>query len=384
MKTRQELEQDEVTTLKPYAVTAQSSLGRKHKEDEHPYRSAFQRDLARVVHTSAFRRLEYKTQVFVNHEGDYYRTRLTHSLEVAQISRTIARALGVNEDLTECVSLAHDLGHTPFGHAGQDVMSKLMKDHGGFEHNRQSFRIVTQLENPYPDFPGLNLCYETLEGITKHTQTYRYADGSEFQKLGYPSLEAQIANFGDEIAYNNHDIDDGLKSGLISMDDLQNVAVWKRYADAVQSKYANLTEHQTKRQIVKSVINHFVTDLLTVTTQNIQDRGIQTLEDIRKNGENLIAYSDEAKMLNAELKQFLFQNLYRHHRVERMHTKAVHVIEDLFNEFVKRPTTMPKSFVSSYNKSVPVERIVCDYIAGMTDRFAYAEHAKLFNPEVHI
>ncbi len=261
MKNRQDLEQSEKLTLKPYAVLSAHSEGRLHPEPEHEFRTAFQRDRDRIIHTSAFRRLEYKTQVFVNHEGDYYRTRLTHSLEVAQIGRTIALALGVNEQLTEAICLAHDLGHTPFGHAGQDAMAELMKPYGGFEHNKQSFRIVTQLERPYPDFEGLNLTYEVLEGITKHSSEYDMPDGSLFVRAGYPCIEAQIANLADEIAYNNHDIDDGIKSGLLSFDDLEHVTLYREAKESIQN-FTSLSDKQKRRLIVKNIINSLVMNLI--------------------------------------------------------------------------------------------------------------------------
>ncbi len=384
MKTRAELEHDEEKTLKPFAVLAKNSLGRKYQEPEHDYRTAFQRDLGRVVHTSAFRRLEYKTQVFVNHEGDYYRTRLTHSLEVAQIARTMARALGLNEDLTEVICLAHDLGHTPFGHAGQDVMAELMRDFGGFEHNQQSFRIVTQLENPYPEFAGLNLCFETLNGITKHQQKYFFADGEEFQKTGYPSLEAQIANSADELAYNNHDIDDGLKSGLIDLAGLSFVPLWAQTMAHLHQKYPHLNEREQAHLNVKSIINFLVTDLVTTTTKNIADAGILTQADVQTRGKSIVGYSETTKALNAELKRFLFENLYRHYRVERMALKAKQVIRELFAAYQAHPKILPPQFVQSYKGKPPFERIVCDYIAGMTDRFAYEEQAKLFDPKVRV
>lgn len=384
MKSRTELENDHNLCLKPFAVPNTSSCQRQHDEDEHDYRTAFQRDLARVVHTSAFRRLEYKTQVFVNHEGDYYRTRLTHTLEVAQIARTIARALGVNEDLTEVICLAHDLGHTPFGHAGQDVMSELMKNHGGFEHNQQSFRIVTQLENPYPDFKGLNLTQETLEGITKHKQKYFFHDNTEFKKTGFPSLEAQIANISDEIAYNNHDIDDGLKSGLIDIKGLSQVTLWAESWKIIDQKHPHLNERDQTRLCVKFIINRLVTDLLENTTLNIKNNAIQTQSDVKTKGLALVSYSQNMQARNAELKRFLFENLYRHYRVERMALKAQSVIRELFNAYLNHPQILPPFFLNAYPKTTPLERIICDYIAGMTDRFAYEEHSKLFDPKVRV
>jgi len=380
MRNRNHLEELESQTLAPYAAFSAQSKGRMYPEKEHDYRTAFQRDRDRIVHTSAFRRLEYKTQVFVNHEGDYYRTRLTHSLEVAQIGRTIARALGVNENLAEAICLAHDLGHTPFGHSGQDIMAKLMKDHGGFEHNKQSFRIVTVLEKPYPQFPGLNLTYEVLEGITKHASEYDMPDGNLFVKEGYPCIEAQIGNFADEIAYNNHDIDDGLQSGLLKLEELKNIEIWQTNYEKVKNQHNNLSDKQIRRIMVKSIINQLVTDLITYTTSQIQNLNIKTIDDVRKHGKDLVGFSPEIKKMNTQLKRFLFDKLYRHYRVERMAEKAQRVISQLFKAYTDNPKILPSQFLDEYDQSESFERIVCDYIAGMTDRYALDEYAKLFDP----
>ncbi|MCP5464342.1 MAG: deoxyguanosinetriphosphate triphosphohydrolase [Deltaproteobacteria bacterium] len=376
-----QLEQNETQTLAPYAATCAKSLGRQHKEDAHPYRTAFQRDRARIIHTSAFRRLEYKTQVFVNHEGDYYRTRLTHTMEVAQIAKTIARALGLNEDLAESISLAHDLGHTPFGHAGQDVMALLMKEYGGFEHNKQSFRIVTELETPYPQFRGLNLSYEVLEGILKHATEFDHPDGSTFVKEGYPSIEAQLANIADEIAYNNHDLDDGIKSGLISFEILKDVSLWDEAFQSINKAHQNLSNKQIRRLTVKTIINTLVTDLINETSKRIADNGIASIEDVRQKGKGLVGFSDDIKKKNTELKRFLFENMYRHFRVERMATKAQTVLKQLFNAYTQNPKTIPSDFKDKYKgRNIEEHRLICDYIAGMTDRFALEEHSKLFDP----
>jgi len=380
MRTRKELEQIENQTLAPYAAKSSESHGRLHDEKEHGYRTAYQRDRDRIVHTSAFRRLEYKTQVFVNHEGDYYRTRLTHSLEVAQIGRTIARSLGVNENLTEAICLSHDLGHTPFGHSGQDAMAELMKDHGGFEHNKQSFRIVTLLEKSYPEFDGLNLSYEVLEGITKHASEYDMPDGTIFMKEGYPCIEAQICNFADEIAYNNHDIDDGLQSGLLLFEDLEEVEIWRSNFDRIKKEYPTVDERQLRRLTVKSIINLLVTDCITYTTARIEELKIKTIKDIRDRGNDLTGFSPETRKLNAQLKKFLFTKLYRHYRVERMTEKAKRVIKELFVAYTKNPSTLPTDFKKNYKAEETIERITCDYIAGMTDRFALDEYSKLFDP----
>lgn len=380
MRTRSQLEELENKILEPYAVKSSESQGRQFKEKEHDYRTPFQRDRDRIIHTSAFRRLEYKTQVFVNHEGDYYRTRLTHTLEVSQIAKTIARALGLNEDLSEAICLAHDLGHTPFGHSGQDIMSELMKDHGGFEHNKQSFRIVTFLERRYTQFVGLNLTYEVLEGITKHASEYDLPDGTIFLKEGYPSIEAQICNFADEIAYNNHDIDDGLKSGLLLGKDLEKIAIWNVNFAKVMKDNPDADHKQQRRITVKSIINHLVTDLIDYTNSQIAALKLTSHEDVKLRGKDVVGFSPEVRKLNAELKKFLFKKLYRHYRVERMAEKAKKVISDLFTAYTKNPNTLPSDFKESYDQATVIERIVCDYIAGMTDRFALAEYSKLFDP----
>jgi len=384
MRTRKQLEELEKQGLEPYAAVSSQTKGRLYPENEHDYRTAFQRDRDRIVHTSAFRRLEYKTQVFVNHEGDYYRTRLTHTLEVAQIGRTIARSLGINENLTEAICLAHDLGHTPFGHSGQDVMAELMKNHGGFEHNKQSFRIVTVLESPYPQFTGLNLTYEVLEGITKHASEYDMPDGSVFIKNGYPSIEAQIANFADEIAYNNHDIDDGLQSGLITLEDLQSVQIWRENHQNIIKNFTKLNVKQQRRMMVKAILETLVTDLIKNTQIQIEKLNIKTIADVRERGKNLVAFSPEIKAKNIELKKFLFEKLYRHYRVERMAEKAKRVLTELFHTYVNNPKILPPDFKNDYSENEAITRVVCDYIAGMTDRFALDEYTKLFDPRVKV
>lgn len=386
MSIREHLEELENQNLAPYAAKSGKSEGRMHSEEEHPFRTRFQRDRERVIHSRAFRRLEYKTQVFVNHEGDYYRTRLTHSLEVAQISRAISRALSLNEDLAETVALAHDLGHTPFGHSGERVMNRLMKEYGGFEHNRQSFRVVTFLEYRYPDFPGLNLTYEVLEGITKHKSEYDLPDGSLFQRQGYPSLEAQLVNIADEIAYNNHDVDDGLKSGMIALDSLKDLKLWEENFQKIKKKYPTISQRLQISQTVRTLINTVVTDLVNQTTQNIKDLGIKSFEDVQNKGKNCVDFSPEVKKLHQELKRFLLENLYRHYRVIRMAEKAERIMTQLFKAYAKNPRVIPPNFLRRYSldgandKKEPNERIVCDYISGMTDRFALDEYKKLFDP----
>lgn len=384
MRTRPDIEAIESKSLATYACQSGESLGRHYPEPEHEYRTAFQRDRDRIVHTSAFRRLEYKTQVFVNHEGDYYRTRLTHSLEVSQIARTIARAMGLNEDLTDAICLAHDLGHTPFGHAGQDVLKELMQDHGGFEHNEQSFRIVTYLENPYPDFPGLNLSYEVLEGIMKHANQYDLPDGTHLVKKGYPSLEAQLCNIADAIAYNNHDIDDGLKSGFITIGQFRDIPLWETRYQTVKNTHANITFHQQVRMTVRLIINDLVRDLIDHSEREISARHIKSLNDVREHGKNIISFSEPVKNELSQLKKFLFANLYRHWRVERMSDKAGRVLKALFNAYRDNPRIIPGDFKNRYVNDESTERIICDYLAGMTDRFALDESAKLFDPYTRV
>lgn len=393
MITRRQFEELERKSLAPYAVRSGESEGRMYAEEEDPYRTRFQRDRDRVVHSRAFRRLEYKTQVFVNHEGDYYRTRLTHSLEVAQISRSVARTLQLNEDLSEIISLAHDLGHTPFGHSGQDIMNNIMKNHGGFEHNHQSFRVVTLLEDRYPNFPGLNLTYEVLEGITKHHTSYDLPQGGIFERRGYPTLEAQICNFADEIAYNNHDIDDGLKSGMLDLDSLKKVELWQSNFEKIKKKYASSPLRVQISQGVRSLIHILVTDLVEQTAKNIDAKKIRSLDDVREKGKGCIDFSPSIKKQGQQLKQFLWDNLYRHYRVIRMADKAERIITELFKAYVNNPKILPPSFLRRYDQrkgnpaakasagdGFAIERVVCDYIAGMTDRFALDEYKKLFDP----
>lgn len=379
MRTREQYEKLEKTMLAPYASLSGESLGREYKEEEHPYRSRFQRDRDRIIHSKAFRRLEYKTQVFVNHEGDHYRTRLTHSLEVAQISRSIARMLCLNEDLAEAIALAHDLGHPPFGHSGQDVMNVLMEGHGGFEHNRQSLRIVTLLEKPYSAFPGLNLSYEVLEGISKHFTEYDLPQGRGFVREGEPSLEAQLVNLADEIAYNNHDLDDGLRSGMICLDQLRQVQVWQENFERISLGMSGESNKLKARATVKELINLFVTDLIHQTEKNIEERKIKNLEDVRKKGTQLITFSEKLKKQTVELKRFLFSNLYRHYRVERMAIKAERILKDLFSTYLQDPKILPSEIFDKAPEQ-DSHRTICDYVAGMTDRFALEEHDKLFNP----
>jgi dGTPase len=364
--------------LAPFGMRSAASRGRRYPEEEHPLRTRFQRDRDRVVHCSSFRRLEYKTQVFVNHEGDNYRTRLTHSLEAAQIGRTVARVLGLNEELVECLVLGHDLGHTPFGHSGERVMNELMREHGGFEHNRQTLRILEQLEQRYPNFPGLNLTWEVREGIIKHQPDSDASAPEEYARGEAPALEAQLVDFIDEIAYNNHDVDDGLSSELVSVEQLREVALFREAHDRVLAE--GIEDARIRRHaVVRRIINGCTEDLIHATLSTLEHEGIQSLDDVRKAGRRLVSYSQEMAERVKELKTYLFQNLYRHFRVVRMGDKAGRVVRDLFLAFVAEPLQLPPRFQERVADE-GVHRVACDYIAGMTDRFAVDEHRKLFDP----
>ena len=366
--------------LAPYASKSCNSRGRVHKEEEHAYRLCYQRDRDRIIHSAAFRRLEYKTQVFVNHEGDYYRTRLTHSIEVAQIARTIAYALRLNMDLTEAIALAHDLGHTPFGHAGEEVLNELMAKSGGFNHNLQGLRVVDYLEERYADFPGLNLSWEVREGIVKHSSVFDIAVKiKEFFPEKMPSLETQVVDIADEIAYDNHDLDDGLTSGLIKESDLDGLEIWKKINHKINQKYAKITSNCRKYLIIRGLIELQVTDLIQHTQSEISRLKIKKYTDPQKVGCRLVKFSQEIKELRKPLRQFLLQKLYHHYRVVRMSTKAKRFIRELFCEYLKRPEQLPSEMQFRIPKE-GVRRVVCDYIAGMTDRYALDEYKKLFNP----
>jgi dGTPase len=365
--------------LAPYAARAELSRGRRHAEPDAPGRSVFQRDRDRVIHSSAFRRLEYKTQVFVNHEGDLFRTRLTHSLEVAQIGRAIARQLGVNEDLVEAISLAHDLGHTPFGHAGQDALHDCMKEHGGFEHNLQSLRVVDELEERYGGFNGLNLAFETREGILKHCSLENARKlgeiGERFLRKRQPSLEAQIANLADEIAYNNHDIDDGLRSGLLQLAQLEDVPLFARHAREVRAEFPGIGERRMVNETVRRMINALIVDLATETARRIRSAQPASIDDVRQAGP-LAAFSPDVRKEADALKAFLLHNLYRHFRVMRMTTKARRVVTELFHAFHDEPRLLPLDHQA--RAAEDRARAIADYVAGMTDRYAMKEHQRLF------
>ncbi|MET0555457.1 MAG: deoxyguanosinetriphosphate triphosphohydrolase [Vicinamibacteria bacterium] len=375
-------EEHEDRQLAPYGMRSAASRGRRYAEPEHTLRTAFQRDRDRVVHSSSFRRLEYKTQVFVNHEGDNYRTRLTHSLEGAQIGRTVARALGLNEELTETLVLGHDLGHTPFGHSGEKAMDELMRDHGGFEHNRQTLRILELLERRYPEFPGLNLTWEVREGIIKHQPESDPAAPEEYAPGEAPTLEAQLVDFVDEIAYNNHDIDDGLTSGMITVEQIRAVALFRAAHDEVSSRGIADTRI-VRHQVVRHIIDRCTRALLASTLHNLAEARVETVDDVRRAGRRLVAYDPEMGALVRELKDFLLKNLYRHFRVVRMGDKAGRILRDLFGAYAGEPLQLPPR----HQARIPAEgihRVVCDYIAGMTDRFALDEHRKLFDPLVPV
>jgi len=368
--------------LASYAMRDALSRGRKYGEDEHPYRTPYQRDRDRIIHSAAFRRLEYKTQVFVNHEGDYYRTRLTHSLEVSQIARTIAKALRLNEDLTEALALAHDLGHTPFGHAGEEVLNRLMKSHGGFNHNLHTLKIVDELEERYPGFPGLNLTWETREGIVKHTTRFDKAHiPKELAPGEQPTLEAQIVDIADEIAYDNHDLDDGLTSGLIAEAKLNAVPLWGRMRAQIERRYPDLSEGLKKYQIIRRLIGLLVDDCIAESQRRLAAYHIQSVKDAKRRRERLIDFSSKTKKIRQPLRDFLKKELYQHSRVNRMSDKAKRFIKEIFLVYVNNTSMLPqerrdKITQKKQNKYV----VVCDYIAGMTDRYALDEHKKLFDP----
>jgi len=376
--TRQQLEDIEDKSLAPYGMRSKDSKGRAYLDGEPDYRTSFQRDRDRILHTTAFRRLEYKTQVFLNLEGDYFRTRLTHTLEVAQIGRTLARALGGNEDLVESICLAHDLGHSPFGHSGEVALARLMKDFGGFDHNKQSLRIVTELEQRYPEFPGLNLTWEVREGMVKHESEYDISDAREFSPELRGNLETQIANVADELAYTTHDLDDGLRSGMITPQTLDGVALWEILRETYKWQGEVLDEIERHRMI-RQLVGLMVTDMLKATETRIKESKVKSALDIQKLKHNIIGYSEEMQRRNREIKDLLYRKLYRHFRVVRMQVKAERVISDLFNAYRAEPAILPDHVQSLVDKR-GLERTICDHIAGMTDRYAIEEHQKLFNP----
>jgi len=379
MLKRKEFEKREDSFLAGYAMRSKNSRGRVYPEPEHPYRTAFQRDRDRVIHSTAFRRLEYKTQVFVNYEGDYYRTRLTHTLEVAQIARTIARALRLNEDLVEAISLAHDLGHTPFGHAGEETLHKLMQAHGGFEHNRHGLRVVDYLEERYADFKGLNLSWEVREGILKHTTAYDQPEIEEFKNYKSATLEAQVVDVADEIAYDSHDLDDGITSGLIDLRDLNEIGLWRQAEEQISKRHSRLKDEIQKYQIVKFLINLQVKDALKQTEQKLKRFNIHFVDEARNHSEKLLTFTPTLAKKRNQLRQFLNQKLYQHYKVVRMSDKARRFIQELFQCYLANPEQLPPTSRGRL-ETEGVHRVVCDYIAGMTDRYAQKEYRRLFQP----
>ncbi len=376
--TRKELEAIEDQSLAPYGIRSKNTKGRCYPEEEPEYRTVFQRDRDRILHTTAFRRLEYKTQVFINYEGDYYRTRLTHTLEVSQIGRTIARALGANPELTEAICLAHDLGHPPFGHNGEATLARLMKEHGGFDHNRQSLRIVAKLEQRYPEFPGLNLSWEVREGIVKHESEYDIADAREYDADLRGHLEAQITNVADELSYTAHDLDDGLRSGMINASMLEGITLWEILVESVHW-HSSVLDDLSRHRIIRNLIDMEVSDLVYTTDKQLRESGVHSVNELQKLPYNVVSFSEEMSQRNRQLKDFLYAKLYRHHRVVRMAVKAERIISDLFNAYLREPAILP-DHIQELTEERGLDRTVCDYIAGMTDRFAVEEYQKLFDP----
>jgi len=377
--------------LAPYAAHDATTRGRRHPEPDPEYRGQYQRDRDRIVHSNAFRRLVYKTQVFVNHEGDLYRTRITHSLEVAQIARTIARALGLHETLTEAICLAHDLGHTPFGHAGQDALNESMRDYGGFEHNLQTLRVVDELEERYAEFPGLNLTFETREGILKHCSLQNARQlgdvGERFLNRQQPSLEAQLANLADEIAYNNHDVDDGLRAGLIQVEELSQVSLFAREYATVHERYPEAPPRRKIHETIRRMIDRIVQDVIRTTAASLEQAAPRSIDEVRAAPGRLVLMSDAVRMEHVELKQFLRERVYRHYRVLRMTTKARRVLHELFEVLMKDVALLPPEHRDAAIRGEASDgangraRVVADYVAGMTDRYAILEHRRLFYPE---
>ncbi len=379
MLKRRDLEKQE-ELLAPYAQKSRFTKGRVHKEEEHKYRSCYQRDRDRIIYSTAFRRLEYKTQVFVNHEGDYYRTRLTHTLEVAQIARSIARGLRLNEDLVEAISLAHDLGHTPFGHSGEDALHDIMRDHGGFDHNIQGLRVVDLLEDRYPEFPGLNLSHEVREGIIKHSTPFdKPRPAIPFESKGSPILEIQVVDIADEIAYDNHDLDDGITSSLIKEEDLSGIKIWSDKEKEIKKLYPGIKGEVKKYQIIRSLINAQVTDILNQSESNIKKFRIRKVDDTVKIPERIITVSKPMRALRGAMREFLTDNLYHHYRVVRMSNKATRFITSLFNVYLDKSEQLPPT-TQGRLKNEDQYRVICDYIAGMTDRYALDEYKKFFEP----
>jgi dGTPase len=381
IRSRQQLEAVEAASLAAYASRSAESRGRAHPEPESATRTAFTRDRDRIIHTTAFRRLMYKTQVFVFYEGDHYRTRLTHTIEVAQLGRSLARGLGANEDLTEAICLAHDLGHPPFGHAGEHMLNELMAGHGGFNHNTQSYRIVTELERRYPDFAGLNLTYETREGMLKHETDYDVSEATEYEPDKRASLEAQLANLADEIAYNAHDLDDGLRAGLFTLSDLEELDIWRALREKAGWQPGQPFTSIHRHEIIRELIGRSVLNVLTRTGETLAVNGIDSAAKLQDHSENVVGYSAAFGEMVRDLKRFLYDRMYRHYRLVRMQTKAERFVAGLFEAYVKEPHMLPAETQALLDEA-PLPRIVADYIAGMTDRYALDEWQKLYDPYI--
>jgi dGTPase len=369
--------EDEV--LAPYAMRTRQSRGRRHRDEPHPYRTPYQRDRDRIVHSTAFRRLMYKTQVLVTQTNDHHRTRLTHTLEVAQISRTIARQLGLNEDLTEAIALAHDLGHPPFGHAGEEALKECMREHGGFEHNRHGLRILEYLEYRYADFPGLNLSWEVLEAQAMHSKDRMAPEIRPFLDAGQPLLEAQVVDAADSLAYNTHDLDDALSTGLVSLPDLRDVEFWQTADEMVRRKYASIGPLQFQPAMVRALIDFQVSDLLQNARTRLRDEKIRSVGQVRTHPSLLVTPGQRVQELKSRLEGFLHERVYRHYRVMRMATKGRRFLEHLFEEYRRVPAQLPERYSRRAAES-GLERAICDYLAGMTDRFAQDEYLRLFQP----
>jgi len=378
MLTRRDFEAREQRELAPYAAKSAASRGREHPESEHVYRTAYQRDRDRVVHSTAFRRLEYKTQVFLTHEGDFFRTRLTHTMEVAQIARTLARALNLNEDLTEAVALAHDLGHTPFGHSGEEALAELMRDHGGFEHNRHGVRIIEYLEHPYPQFRGLNLTYELRECMAKHVTRFDQPKPEGFE-AGQPPLEGQVVELADSIAYDSHDLDDAIAMGIVTPSDLANLAIFKQAAADFATSLADLTDDQRIRRIAKLLIDLMASDAINTSERAIHGANVKSLDDVRTAPGRLVGLSKGLAPKVQELATFLNGRVYRHYRVARMMTKARRFITQIFEAYQSNPDQLPPKYHEQAGAE-GLQRAICDYIAGMTDRYAQDEYQRLYEP----
>jgi dGTPase len=374
-KTRAQMEATERHVLAPFAQKSVDSRGRQYCQPSHSYRTEFQRDRARIIHSRAFRRLEYKTQVFLNGTGDHLRTRLTHSIEVASISRTIARALGLNEDLAEAIALGHDLGHAPFGHSGEEMLAECMRGHGGFDHNRQSLRVVELLETAYPNFPGLNLTFEVREGLQKHQAVYQFPSSRE-EEYHRPSLEAQVADLADEITYYSHDLDDAVDFEVLSPTQLSENEVWRRSHRAVLARYAGGREPELHKLIIRDIIDNEVHDVVATSAQSIADAGVQSADEVRRQAVSLIRYSDQLAEANRALRKFLYQNVYYHPRVSEVNRGACEMLRGVFEAYLIDPDRLGEGAMRRIERE-GLHRTVCDYVAGMTDRYLMEEYERI-------